>query len=180
MTVRFSIVKGFLLTAVSLGLCAGCGKTEAKKPAATGGGETQQGTDDIDPHDVPITDEQKQQLRKETAQFADAVERIKQFRDTIQEETKDGIPKNPYQAHQALDRVDLVLQWLPGIARQSNIPKQQWETINTSAQELRESFEKIHQNIDDKANPDFPSVKDAVEQAIGRLASAAESQPAGR
>jgi hypothetical protein len=40
-------------------------------------------------------------------------------------------------------------------------------------------FEKVHQNIDNKANPDFPSVAAQIDQRIGELQVIAQAQPAG-
>ena len=57
-----------------------------------------------------------------------------------------------------MDQADLVLQWLPQIARDSGVPKEHWEEINTTANDLRTLFEKVHQNIDDQKHPDFASV----------------------
>ena len=108
------------------------------------------------------------------------MDRIKQFRDRIEQETKGGIPENPYKAHQALDRADLVLQWLPEIARESAVPKQHWEEVNTTANDLRTLFEKVHQNIDNKLEPDFASVATKVDEHIARLTEIAQSEPAAR
>ena len=176
MNVRFSFVALLSVTVLSLGLMAGCGRQ-----GQTGGDQDAthpdsgcQHAEGVDPHDVPITEEQKQQLRKETAKFADAVARIKKFRDAVQEETKGGLPANPFAAHQALDRADLVVQWLPKIARDSGVPKENWETIATAANELREAFDKVHQNIDDKADPDFASVQQKMDAKIAELEAIAQ------
>jgi len=175
-TIRFRPAVLFSAGLVCFGLILGCGQKDQadgdQRAARSDSGGEQAET--VDPHDVPITEEQKQQLRKETANFADAVSRIKEFRDVVQEETKDGLPENPFEAHQALDRVDLVVQWLPGIARDSGVPKEHWETINTAANELRELFEKVHQNIDNKADPDFASVEEQIDAKIAELEAIAQ------
>lgn len=132
------------------------------KPAAEGKG-------DYNPHDVPITEEQKAELRKQTAKFPDAVAKVKEFRNATEAETKNGIPQNPHNAHQALDKVDLLLQWLPGIARDSGVPVEQLETVTTTANDLRTLFEQVHQNIDNKKDPDFAAVAAEIDQKIGRL-----------
>lgn len=186
MIVRFSMSHLVACALVSLGVATGCGKTEptktdksvSAKEAAThdhGDGSVAH-SHEANPHDVPITEEQKAEMRKQGAKYPDAVAMIKDFRNATEVETKNGIPQNPFKAHQSLDRVDLVLQWLPGIARDSNVPKDQWETINTSAQELCTLFEKVHQNIDNKKNPDFASVAKNVDAAIARLEAAAEAK----
>lgn len=174
MTVRFSVAKVFLLTALSLGLCAGCGQSESENSAATGGGEATSGDDAPDPHDVPITEEQKQQLRAETAKFADAVAKVKELRDAVERETQGGIPENPFAAHQALDKADIITQWLPEIARNSGVAKEHWETVNTAASELREGFDKVHLNIDNKVDPDFASVQQQMDARIAELEAIAQ------
>ena len=160
----------------SFGLFAGCGPAEQKQ--AENGGETPvaEGDDDYNPHDVPITEEQKTELRNETAQFANAITKVGEFRDIIERETAAGIPNNPFAAHQALDKADLVLQWLSEIARNSGVPKENWEEVNTSANDLRTLFEQVHQNIDSKQDPNFAAVAGEMEQKLARLAGIAEGQ----
>jgi hypothetical protein len=186
MIVRFSMSHLTACALVSLGLATGCGKTEptktdmsvpAKEAATHDHGDGSGAhSHEANPHDVPITEEQKAEMRKQGAKYPDAVAMIKEFRGVTEAETKNGIPQNPFKAHQALDKADLVLQWLPGIARDSNVPKDQWETINTTSQQLRGLFEKVHQRIDDKKDPDFASVAKDVDAAIARLEAAAEAK----
>jgi hypothetical protein len=183
MSIRFPLT--FVLTVATIGcaVMSGCSQsnqgqpsTESETPAADAG------HDEYDPHDVPLTEEQKDELRAQTAQFPDAVQKIQELRDEIEAETKDGIPENPYKAHQALDKADLLLQWFPEIARDSGVPKEDWEEVNTIANDLRTLFEQVHQNIDNKKNPNFSSVADEVDQKTARLkeiaqAPASESNP---
>ena len=169
MSTRFPLVLFLALSIATLGTLTGCNQS-AEKPAGS------EGEDDYNPHDVPITEEQKAELREQTAQFADAVAKVKEFRNEVEKETAAGIPENPYKAHQALDKADLLLQWLPEIARNSGVPKEHWVTVNTSANELRTLFEQVHQNIDDKKNPDFAAVADQIDQKIAGLEEVA-AQP---
>jgi hypothetical protein len=166
MSIRFSIAV-LLIVAV-----AGCGqaKKEDKKTAKTGSDKTvAQDKGDYNPHDVPITDEQKAELKKQTAKFPNAVAKVKEFRNATEAETKNGIPQNPYKAHQALDQADLLLQWLPGIARDSGVPADQFESVTTTANDLRTLFEQVHQNIDNKKDPNFAAVAGEIDQKIGQL-----------
>ena len=176
MNVRFPFVVLPGVAVLSLGLMIGCGQQNQagndENAAQPANGRDQ--ADEVDPHDVPLTEEQKQQLREETAKFADAAARIKKFRDVVQGETKDGLPENPFEAHQALDRADLVVQWLPKIAQDSGVPKEHWETITTAANELREAFHKVHQNIDNKVDPDFGSVEQQMDANIAALEAIAQ------
>ena len=109
------------------------------------------------------------ELREQAAEFADAVAMIKQLGDEVEQETSEGIPANPFKAHQALDKADLVLQWLPQIARDSGVAKEDWEAVNTSANELRTLLEQVHQNIDNKQDPDFAAVADTIAQELAEL-----------
>lgn len=155
--------------AACFALSVGCGQPKQDQPAGTDAPTAEAGHDDYNPHDVPITEEQKAELRAQTAKFADAVAMVKQLRNDVEKETKDGIPENPYKAHQALDKADLLLQWFPEIARDSEVPKDKWEEINTSANDLRTLFEQVHQNIDNKKEPDFASVAGQIDEKIAGL-----------
>ena len=179
MIARLSLSQLLVSAVVSLGLAVGCGKNEPTKPdkgapakQATahdhGDGSGSHAHAD-DPHDVKITEADV----KKPTDFKDAVARVKEYRKDV--EVKSG-GEVPGKAHRPLDELDIVLKWLPGIARDSNVPKDQWETINTTGQQLRELFEKVHQNIDNKKNPDFPGVAKAVDEGIAKLEAAAEAK----
>lgn len=170
MNVRFSFIMLLSATVLSLGLMTGCGpKAETGDQDANKPSSVNQDAGDVDPHDMPITEEQKQQLREETAKFSDAVAKVKELKDAVQSETKDGIPTNPFKAHQALDKADIIVQWLPEIARKSGVAKEHWETVTVAANELREGFDKVHQNIDNKIDPDFASVEKQMNKRIAEL-----------
>lgn len=177
MVTRFSLTLLLIGTAASFSLMAGCGQTE-QKPATDQDGVAE-GGGDYNPHDVPITDQQKAELRQQTAQFSDAVATLKQFRTQVEQETAAGIPENPYEAHQALDKADLILQRLPEIARDSGVAKEHWETVNTSANELRTLFEKVHLNIDNQQDPDFAAVAEQIDENLAELEKIAAAQTTG-
>lgn len=164
MSIRFSLA---LLLIVGV---VGC--NQAKQDQAAKGGSAKPAVGDkgdYNPHDVPITEEQKTELRKQTAKFPDAVAKLKEFRNATEAETKNGIPQNPHNAHQALDKADLLLQWFPGIARDSGVPAEQLETVTTTANDLRTLFEQVHQNIDNKKDPNFAGVAAEIDKKIGQL-----------
>lgn len=152
----------------------GCGETNPQptvpptSPApAPQAGSTAAG----DPDDVAITEAD---VRRPT-DFADAVTRIKGYRDSIRDEIAAG---RPTKAHRALDELDIVLNWLPEIARDSDVPKERWEAVNTTAQQIQELFNKVHSNIDAGKDPDYASVSKDIDEAIGRLAEITASRPA--
>ncbi len=140
----------------------GCGSSTTVKPSPTAAPAT-------DPHDVPITEADV----KMPANYADAIARIKQYRDAIRDGA--GSP-NPAVAHRPLDELDIVLSKLPGIARDSGVPQEHWETVNVASRELRTLFNQVHAAIDDKKTPDYNAVAKPIEDAIGRLESVA-NQP---
>lgn len=171
MNARFSFVVLLCGAVISFGFVLGCGRQnpvgsgpDTVRPAGPG-----EQAEAVDPHDVPITEEQKQQLREETATFGGAVAKVKELRDAVKRETRNGLPENPLEAHQALDKADLVVQWLPKIAQDSGVAKEHWETVGTAANELRELFDKVHLNIDNKVDPDFPSVQQQMNAKIAEL-----------
>jgi hypothetical protein len=117
-----------------------------------------------DPHDVPITEADVRM----PANYAEAVSRIKSYRDAIRDAADS---ETPSVAHLSLDELDIVLRKLPEIARNSGVPLENLKTVNLSARELREWFNKVHAAIDEKRKPDFPAVADKIQQAIDRLGS---------
>lgn len=176
MLVRSSVSCVLALAMVGLTLSAGCSQSTpppAASPAESAA--TPAAVGDYNPHDVPITEEQKQQLRQQASQFPQAIAVIKELRNSAEEETRNGIPEDPHQVHQALDKADLVFQWLPEIARDSGVPKDRWEEVTTTANDLRTLFEKVHQNIDERKEPDFASVAAEIDQKIAGLGKIAEN-----
>jgi hypothetical protein len=116
----------------------------------------------VDPHDVPITEADV----RLPATYAEALPRIKGYRDAIRREIEAGTPAH---AHRSLDELDIVLDKLPATAKHSKIPPEQWETVNLTAQELRGLFNQLHAAIDAKQEPDYKAVADPIEQAIAKL-----------
>lgn len=128
----------------------GCSKTEAPKAPPA------------DSDDIAITEADV----KLPASYAEAIPQIKGYRDVIRAAIEAGTPSK---AHRSLDELDIVLNKLPSIAKDSGIPKDEWETINLAAQELRNSFNELHTAIDAKREPDYKAVAEPIEQAIAKL-----------
>jgi hypothetical protein len=126
-----------------------------------------------DPHDIPLTEAEKDSLRQGLASYEEAVGKIKSYRDAIQAALAAG---SPPEAHRPLDELDIVLEHLPTVARDNNVPRTEWETVNTSAQQLRESFNQVHAKIDAGEEPDFQAVASNIDAAIERL----EAVPTGQ
>jgi len=103
--------------------------------------------------------------------YADALPQIRGYRDTIRTAIE---ASTPGKAHRALDELDIVLGKLPSIAKDSGVPKEQWESINTAAQDLRNLFNQVHAAIDEKREPDYQAVAEPIEQAIVKLEQVAQ------
>jgi hypothetical protein len=115
-----------------------------------------------DHHDVPITEADV----KLPASYAEAVPRVKAYRDAIRAAIEAGTPEA---AHRPLDELDLVLGKLTSIAKDSGIPIDHWEAINLSARALREHFNQLHAAIDEHRAPDYQAVATGIDGSIATL-----------
>ena len=145
--------------AVLLAAClfAGCAKNG---PAAPGTGST--ATAAHDPDSIPINEADI----KMPANYGEAISRIKAYRDTIRSAIEGGTPT---EAHRSLDELDIVLNKLPALGRDSRVPKEQWEAVNTTSRELRNLFNELHSAIDEKREPDYAAVAKPIDQDIEKL-----------
>lgn len=116
----------------------------------------------IDSDDVPIQEADVTRPKD----YSDALNRIEGYRDTIRKEIA---ADRPTKAHRSLDELDIVLKWLPAIARDSGVPKEQWEKVNTTAKEIQNAFDQVHSRIDDGKAPDYTSVSDSIDSSIAEL-----------
>ena len=130
----------------------GCGKYERPKAQAPA----------TDHDDVAITEADV----KMPASYAEALPQIQSYRDTIRTAIGAGTPGK---AHRSLDELDIVLDKLPSIAKDSGVPIEQWETINTAARDLRNLFNQVHSAIDEMREPDYKAVAEPIDQAIAKL-----------
>jgi hypothetical protein len=79
----------------------------------------------------------------------------------------------PHDAHEPLDELAVVLFRLPYLARDSGVPRRDWETINTSARALRFALDQIHERIDGEQPVDPLLSGAALEQPLARLRAVA-------
>ncbi len=149
---------GFLAVAVLIG----CGKTSP--PESNQQPDANHAAAANDPDDVHITADDV----KRPANYAAAVARITSYRDTIRDQIAAG---RPGKAHRPLDEMNFIVEWLPEIAQQSNVPKENWEALNTAAQTIRTLLDKVHENIDNGDEPDFNAVADGIQESIDTLES---------
>lgn len=162
---RMYLFHASLLAVTSIALLSGCGQTEStdsEVPSAPASGEV------TDIHDHPLTEAEIAQLKRETADYEVAIEHIQEYQQTIQQKTTEG---NPAEAHRALDNLDVVLERLPEAARDSGVPRQKWQEVNESAQELQDLFNRVHANIDAGNDPDYQSVAEEIDRRVALLAA---------
>ncbi|HVC96678.1 MAG TPA: hypothetical protein VND64_23575 [Pirellulales bacterium] len=145
-----------LVTCVAL--VSGCGPAA---PAASG--VPSQPTTEANGKDVPITDADV----KMPEGYAEAVERIDGYCETVRKAIEDG---HPHGAHRALDEMDIVLNRLPEIARDGGVPKRHWEQVVVAGEEIRDLLNEIHAAIDDNRAPDYAAVANRVDAALASLA----------
>lgn len=162
---RFAVMPTVRLAFVfaSLSGLVGCGGSTPEATAPPDGSTPAPAAETAtDPDDVPITEADVAR----PGDYPEALTRIEGYRDTIRDEIAAG---RPTKAHRALDELDIVLNWLPEIARDSGVPKEHWEAVNTTAQEIRELFNQVHSRIDAGQDPDYGAVSGSIDQAIGSL-----------
>jgi len=75
-----------------------------------------------------------------------------------------------------LDELDIVLRKLAEIAREHDVPREKWETVNTAARELRNRFNKLHSAIDAGEKPDYAPEAEEIDKGIERLKSVTEAK----
>lgn len=171
MLTRMFLLQSAFVAVAAMGLLVGCTQN-GQDEQTTANGETSQPTESSgevhDLHDVPLTEQEIAQLKAETARYEDAVDRIQQYQQTIQQEATGGEPAH---AHRALDNLDIVLERLPEAARDSGVPKVKWQEVNETAQKLRDLFNQVHANIDAGKAPNYEAVADEIEQGVQTLAA---------
>jgi hypothetical protein len=77
-------------------------------------------------------------------------------------------------AHEPLDEIDPIIGQLMPIAKQSGVPRKDWETVNIARRELRAEFDKLHAKIDAGERPDYSAAQGTIEDRLKRLQSVAD------
>lgn len=159
---------------VGFGMLTGCGGQRDEASQSESSSEATPGESESD--DVALTQEEIETLENEIADYADALTKIKSFRDTIRDSVAAG---RPTKAHRPLDELDVVLNHLPEVARDSNVPRSDWEAVNTNAQKLRDLFNKVHADIDGGREPDYASAAEDIDTTIQSLEQIKPSEASG-
>ena len=118
--------------------------------------------------DVPITEVDV----KMPAGYAEAVERIDGYCQTVRKAIEGD---HPHRAHRALDEMDIVLNRLPEIARDDGVPKRHWEQVVVAGEEIRDLLNEIHAAIDENRAADYTAVADRVNAALTSLAEVSQT-----
>jgi DNA repair exonuclease SbcCD ATPase subunit len=168
MLTRMFSLQPVLAIVVATALLIGCGQSSDRQQTPIEGKTPQASSEAADPHDVPLTEEEIARLKEETARYEDAIAHIRQYQRTIQQEATAG---EPAKAHRALDNLDVVLERLPEAARDSGVPRDRWQAVNETAQNLRELFDQVHARIDAGETPDYESFADEIDRGIQTLAA---------
>jgi outer membrane murein-binding lipoprotein Lpp len=164
---KFRIGLALIALALTSVAFTGCGDTKKKEVSKSTEKTTKNGEKAaVDPHDVPMTEAEIEKLKGEVKSYDTAVTRIKSYRDTIRDKIA---ADKPTEAHRSLDELDLILGWLPESAKDSGVPRENWEEVSTSAQTLRDSFNELHTAIDANKDPDYSAVSNTIDAAVAKL-----------
>jgi hypothetical protein len=102
------------------------------------------------------------------ADYVATVKRLKYYANQIKKAITSG---KPSKAHRPLDEADIVIDKVMVIARDSGVPKADWEEVNVARRELRAKLDVLHAAIDDGTKPDWNAAEPSVEDALKHLES---------
>jgi hypothetical protein len=109
--------------------------------------------------------------------FRGATERLGDYRRRILSAI---ISKHAHDAHRPLDEMDLVITKLMVLARDSGVPRGDWEEVNLARRELRAQFDIAHAAIDKEETPDVARLEESTAAPLARLEAIAARVPATR
>lgn len=158
----------FLMFLVATTLGCGALTPPASEPAREGGTSAAQAEEG-----PPITEADVQMPSDYTA----AVERLRGYRDAVRQAVESG---HYHDAHRPLDEMEIVINRLPYLARDSGVPKRYWEQVVVSGEDLSELFNRVHEAIDAHQTPNYAAVAEPIDAALARLAEVAihDAKPA--
>jgi len=102
------------------------------------------------------------------------VARIKKCRYSIQEELAAG---HMNEVLRPIDEATIILNKIMPIARESGVPKAQWQEVNLAASDLKKRLDGLHTAIDKSGSADFSESAQPIDAAIRRLEHVASTVP---
>jgi hypothetical protein len=106
--------------------------------------------------------------------FASAVQRIEDCRETIKAEIEAG---HLEELHHPLDEATIILGKLMPLARDSGVPKSKWQEVNLVAKDLKKRLGALHTSIDKQQPTDYSKVAPPIDADVRRLQAVAGSLP---
>jgi chaperonin cofactor prefoldin len=108
------------------------------------------------------------------ADYAAVVKRLREYDSRIKSAIEQG---KPDEARRPLDEAEIVLEHIGKIARDSNLPRSDWEMISTARRALRESFEALQDQIEAREVPDYKAVEHTIDRALNEIEAASDDTP---
>jgi chaperonin cofactor prefoldin len=102
------------------------------------------------------------------------VKRLREYNGRIRVAIEQG---KPDEARRPLDEAEIVLEHIGKIARDSNLPRSDWEMISTARRALRESFETLQDQIEARETPDYKAVEHTIDRALNEIEAASDDTP---
>lgn len=106
--------------------------------------------------------------------YASALARLQSYRQQILEALAEG---HAHEAHQPLDEMDIVITKLMYIARDSGVPRGDWEEVNLARRELRAQFDLAHAAIDQEQPVDRAALEQSTVAPLERLSAIVAKVP---
>jgi hypothetical protein len=125
---------------------------------------------DHDEEDVAITEADVDMPRDYTT----AIARLKTYRQQILSALADG---HAHAAHRPLDEMDLVVTKLMLLARDSGVPRGEWEEVNLARRALRAQFDLAHAAIDEEKPVDRAELEKKTAAPLAQLEAIAARLP---
>ncbi|HVU87263.1 MAG TPA: hypothetical protein VHD36_08075 [Pirellulales bacterium] len=123
-----------------------------------------------DEEDVAITEADVDMPRD----YQSAVARLAAYRQQILSALAEG---HPPRAHRPLDEVDIVITKLMLLARDSGVPRRDWEEVNLARRDLRAQFDLAHAALGDGRSVDRAELEQATVSPLARLTAVATRLP---
>jgi hypothetical protein len=157
--------------------CAGCTRQGASTKETEHQEHHEHGDHDGDGHDHASHKHSDDEHHEEEAalteadidmprDYASALARLQSYRQQILEALAEG---HAHEAHRPLDEMDLVIGKLMLIARDSGVPRRDWEEVNLARRALRAQFDQAHAQLDQEQPVDRAKLAETTAATLKRL-----------